>query len=97
MHRAYEGDYRPAVRFALQDRRGYQRGIYWGLNLAITCTEDVPFVDVRAAALDNGRTLLGDWRVRQQAAACRGWPTYPLPADYHQPVPLRHAHPADLR
>jgi pimeloyl-ACP methyl ester carboxylesterase len=87
VHRAYGGDYRPAVRFALQDRRGSQRGIYWGLSLAITCTEDVPFVDVRAAALDNGRTLLGDWRVRQQAAACRGWPTYPLPADYHQPVP----------
>lgn len=88
VHRAYAGDYRPAVRFALQDRRGSQRGIYWGLNLAITCTEDVPFVDVRAAALDNGRTLLGDRRVQQQAAACRGWPTYPLPADYHQPVPL---------
>lgn len=87
VHRAYQGDYGPAVRFALQDRRGYQRAIYWGLNLAITCTEDVPFVHVRAAALDNGRTLLGDWRVRQQAAACRGWPTYPLPADYHQPVP----------
>lgn len=88
VHRAYEGDYRPAVRFALQDRRGYQRALYWGLSLAITCTEDVPFVDVRAAALDNGRTLLGDWRVQQQAAACRGWPTYSLPADYHQPVPL---------
>ncbi|MBW3570911.1 MAG: alpha/beta hydrolase [Gemmatimonadetes bacterium] len=87
VHRAYLGDYRPAVRFALRDRRGYQQGIWWGLNLAITCTEDVPFVDVQAAARDNGRTLLGDWRVRQQAEACRGWPTYPLPAGYHQPAP----------
>lgn len=87
VHRAYQGDYRPAVRFALRDRRGYQTGLWWGLNLAITCTEDVPFVDAQAAALDNGRTLLGDWRVRQQVEACRGWPTYPLPADYHQFVP----------
>ncbi|HEX5872899.1 MAG TPA: alpha/beta hydrolase, partial [Longimicrobium sp.] len=63
VHRAYGGDYRPALRFALQDRRGYQRALYWGLSLAITCTEDVPFVDVQAAARDNGRTLLGDWRV----------------------------------
>ncbi|HEU4883280.1 MAG TPA: alpha/beta hydrolase, partial [Longimicrobium sp.] len=86
VHRAYEGDYRPAVRQSLQDRRGYQRGLYWGLNLAITCSEDLPFVDAEAAARDNGRTLLGDWRVRQQKAACRGWPTFPLPADFHQPL-----------
>jgi hypothetical protein len=45
-------------------------------------------VDERAAAADNGRTLLGDWRVQQQKRACRGWPTYTLPAGYHQPVPL---------
>lgn len=86
VHRAFEGDYRPAVRQSLQDRRGYQRGLWWGLNLAITCSEDVPFVDSRAAARDNGRTLLGDWRVRQQIAACRGWPTFPLPAGYHRPL-----------
>jgi pimeloyl-ACP methyl ester carboxylesterase len=87
VHRAYLGDYRPAVRTALQDRRGYARNLYWGLNLAVTCSEDAPFVDVQAAARDNGRTLLGDWRVRQQVGACRGWPTFPVPADYHQPLP----------
>ncbi|HYR10393.1 MAG TPA: alpha/beta hydrolase, partial [Longimicrobium sp.] len=87
VHRAYLGDYRPAVRTALQDRRGYQQYLYWGLSLSITCSEDVPFVDRRAAARDNGRTLLGDWRVRQQVAACRGWPTYSVPADYHRPAP----------
>ncbi|HEY0017747.1 MAG TPA: alpha/beta hydrolase [Longimicrobium sp.] len=85
--RAHQGDVRPAARLALQDRRGYARGLYWGLNLAITCTEDVPFVDAAAEARDNGRTLLGDWRTRQQVAACAGWPRYPLPAGYHQPVP----------
>lgn len=88
VHRAFQGDYRPAVRDALQDRRGYARYLWWGLSLAITCTEDVPFVDLAQAARDNGRTLLGDWRVRQQAAACRGWPTYSIPANYHQPVRL---------
>lgn len=88
VHRAYEGDYRPVLRFALQDRRGYQRYLYWGLSLAITCSEDLPFVDEQAAARDNGVTLLGDWRVQQQKRACRGWPTYTLPANYHQQVPL---------
>jgi pimeloyl-ACP methyl ester carboxylesterase len=87
VHRAYQGDYAPVVRLALQDRRGVDRRLYWGLTLSITCSEDVPFVDLQAAARDNGRTLLGDWRVRDQARGCLGWPTYPLPADYHQRTP----------
>jgi pimeloyl-ACP methyl ester carboxylesterase len=86
VHRAFQGDYRPVVSFALQDRRGYQEGLWWGLSLALTCSEDVPFVDAQAAARDDAGTLLRDWRVQQQKAACRGWPTYTLPAGYFQPL-----------
>ena len=87
IHRAYQGDFRPVARIGLRDRRGMQQGSWWGLYLAITCTEDVPFIDQAAAAAERDRTLLGDYRVRQQARACRGWPTYTVPADYHQPYP----------
>jgi pimeloyl-ACP methyl ester carboxylesterase len=85
VHRAYEGDFRPAVRYGLADRRG-STGSSWGLYLALTCTEDVPFIDQAAAARENGTTLLGDYRVRQQADACAGWPVGTVPANYHQPV-----------
>lgn len=85
IHRAFEGDYRPLARYALADRRG-AAGSSWGLYLALTCSEDVPFIDQAAAAADNGRTLLGDYRVRQQAAACEGWPRHVVAADYHQPL-----------
>lgn len=84
IHRAFEGDLRPVARASLQDRRNMERTGGLGLYLAITCGEDVPFIDLAAAAADNGRTLGGDYRVRQQAEACRGWPRYALPADYHQ-------------
>jgi pimeloyl-ACP methyl ester carboxylesterase len=87
IHRAYLGDFRPVMRKALADRRGLADGIFWGLQLSITCTEDVPFIDQTAAAAENATTLLGDYRVRSQADACRGWPTYSVPADYHQPFP----------
>ena len=87
VHRAYQGDFRPVMRNALADRRGLADGIFWGLQLSITCTEDVPFIDQAAAAAENATTLLGDYRVREQANACRGWPTYTVPADYHQPFP----------
>lgn len=87
VHRAHQGDFRPAMRRALADRRGLDEGIFWGLQLSITCTEDVPFIDQAAAAAENQTTLLGDYRVREQTDACRGWPTYSVPADYHQPFP----------
>ena len=86
VHRAHGGDFRPIIRQALRDRRGMETGSAWGLYLAITCTEDVPFIDQAAAAAARSRTLLGDYRIREQAAACRGWPRAPLPANYHQPV-----------
>ena len=85
IHRAHQGDYRPLVRAALADRRNSaQSG--WGLFLALTCSEDVPFIDMARAADDNGRTLLGDYRVRQQAQACAGWPLAHVPASYHEPL-----------
>ncbi|HEX6910617.1 MAG TPA: alpha/beta hydrolase, partial [Longimicrobium sp.] len=85
VHRAHEGDYRPLLRAALADRRNNaQTG--WGLFLALTCSEDVPFIDMAEAARDNGRTLLGDYRVQQQAQACAGWPRRNVPAAYHQPL-----------
>jgi pimeloyl-ACP methyl ester carboxylesterase len=86
VHRAYAGDFRPVLRASLADRRNSVSGIWQGLYLAITCSEDVPRIDRAAAARDNGRTLLGDYRVRQQAAACARWPTYTPPADYYEPV-----------
>ncbi|HEU0299262.1 MAG TPA: alpha/beta hydrolase [Longimicrobium sp.] len=88
VHRAWEGDFRPAARLALMDRRNAAEGIWWGLTLSVTCSEDIPFIDSAAAARDNGRTFIGDYRVRQQTAACRGWPRYAPPADYHELVRL---------
>ncbi|HEY0017744.1 MAG TPA: alpha/beta hydrolase [Longimicrobium sp.] len=86
VHRAYQGDYRPVASAALQDRRMMEESASMGLFLAVTCGEDVPFIDLAAAAAENERTLGGDYRVRQHVEACRGWPRYALPADYHQPV-----------
>ncbi|HST63009.1 MAG TPA: alpha/beta hydrolase, partial [Longimicrobium sp.] len=85
VHQAFTGDYRPILRQALADRRGMEESV-GGLYLSINCSEDIPFIDPAAVARQNGTTLLGDYRYAQQLAACRGWPTYTPPADYHQPV-----------
>lgn len=95
VHRAHQGDYGPFLSRALQERRNMDGGSWWGLYLALTCREDVPFIDSAAAAMDNGRTLLGDYRVRQQAAACRGWPRAAERPEYQRP-PTRLDVPALL-
>jgi pimeloyl-ACP methyl ester carboxylesterase len=86
VHRAWQGDYRPVIRQALADRRAFAEGIFAGLFLAVTCSEDVPRVDTAAAAREDATTVLGAYRVRQQAAACAGWPRAVLPADALAPV-----------
>ncbi|HEU4890433.1 MAG TPA: alpha/beta fold hydrolase [Vicinamibacterales bacterium] len=82
LHRAYSGDYRPIAEFLIRDRRD---GMFDGLYLSITCTEDVPFLSEDAAARD-APTYLGAYRVREQQAACGEWPRGKAPASRGTPV-----------
>lgn len=91
IHRAAAGDWAPLASAAVSDRR-MMGDAGWGLFLSVTCTEDAPYVDTLAARATNSTTLLGAYRVRQQADACRGWPRGRLPAGYRGPV--RSAVPA---
>jgi pimeloyl-ACP methyl ester carboxylesterase len=57
-----------------------------GLYLAVTCAEDVPFVDPADAQRAAAGTFLGDYRWRQQSAACQAWVRAEIPAGYREPV-----------
>jgi len=86
LHRAYAGDWSPIVDSMLSGARDAEQDLSFGLFFAITCSEDMPFLsetDVAAATRD---TFLGDYRIRQQQAACKLWPRGELPKDYRQPV-----------
>lgn len=85
IRRAHRGDYRTLAVAALQDRRLFARAAWWGLHLSITCSEDLPFIDQAAAAAENGRRLSGDYRLRQYAQACSGWPTFVHPEEDRRP------------
>lgn len=86
IHRAYEGDWAPTVKGILDSVRGADESISWGLFFAITCTEDLPFLSESDIAASSKDTALGDYRIRQQQAACRKWPRATLPAGYRNPV-----------
>lgn len=86
IHRAHQDDWNPIVEGILEYARNRDSAASLGLFFTITCNEDVAFLreeDVRQATRD---TLLGDYRPRQQIAACKHWPKVSLPNDYRKPV-----------
>lgn len=82
LHRAYEGDFSGIAAY-LRDYR--QPGTFEALYLSVTCAEDVPFLSPDAGARDAG-TYLGEYRVRQQQAACAEWRRGTVPAWHGEPV-----------
>ena len=85
-HQAYSGNWTPIVEGILSQARSADADLSFGLLLAITCNEDVQFLDEKQIQVETQGTFLGDYRVRQQQTACRSWPKSRLPAGYRQPV-----------
>lgn len=83
IHKAFEGDYGPIIRQALQ--RGGPAS-WMGGFLSITCAEDLARLDPAEAKRQSAGTYLGEDRVRQQRAACAIWPTARMPADFWKPA-----------
>ena len=82
LHEASRGNYSPLAQFLLERRAG---GIFEGLYLSITCTEDLPFVSAGAAEADDP-TYLGGYRVREQRDGCAEWARGRVPAWHQTPV-----------
>lgn len=83
VHLAAQGDFRPLGEIARLWGSGSSADGYY---LAITCAEDVAFIreqDVPAAVAG---TFLGDFRIRQQQAACREWTSAKLGRDFLAPT-----------
>jgi pimeloyl-ACP methyl ester carboxylesterase len=86
IHRAYMGDFGPFVEGVLSSARSADAGLSFGLFFSITCNDDVAFMRDEEIVRETQRTFLGDYRARQQQAACRQWPKASNPADYRTPV-----------
>lgn len=88
VHQAHAGNWQPIVDSLMSDvgARSFDSDMSMGLLFAITCNEDVPFIDEQQVAQSNRTTYLGDYRVRQQRAACAQWPKVTLPPGYRSPV-----------
>ena len=84
--RASKGDWDPIVKGILEDARDADHDLSLGLLLSITCSDDLPFVREEEVAAAVRNTFLGDWRLRQQEAACKLWPHTTASASSREPI-----------
>jgi hypothetical protein len=86
IHRAFLGDWSPIAEAIVADAGVSDSDFSFGLFFAIPCNEDVAFIRDEDIAPQTRGTFLGDYRVRQQRAACKYWPKTSLPLNYRERV-----------
>ena len=85
VHQAAQGNWKPLAQSAYL-HGGTMGSSADGFYQSVTCAEDVAFVREEEIAPAVAGTFLGDFRIRQQKAACEGWPTRDLGPESRTPV-----------
>jgi pimeloyl-ACP methyl ester carboxylesterase len=85
LEHAYRGDDVPLGALVQQVTRGFA-GVAMGLNLSVTCAEDIPFITEADVARTSAHTFMGDTRVRAQQHACAIWNVRPVSRAFMEPV-----------
>jgi pimeloyl-ACP methyl ester carboxylesterase len=85
-HEAASGDFTRINAAVLENAQSRDTAVSIGLFFSITCADDIPFIAEEEIAPATAGTSIGDFRVREQQAACRLWPRAAVPADLRAPV-----------
>ena len=86
IHLAAQGDFGPLAESAIFYRQRIVATGSNGMYLTVTCAEDLPWIRPGEGERNAENTLLGDYRLRQQRAACALWPRGDIPNDYARPT-----------
>lgn len=84
IHKAARGDLAPLVQMSIARRLDIDEVLAMGMLFSVTCAEDLPFITEEMTLRETAGTFLGDYRIRQQKAACAVWPRGKVPADTHE-------------
>jgi pimeloyl-ACP methyl ester carboxylesterase len=85
LKRARAGDYRPFAEVAMEHGRAMALDIATGLLASVECGEDTDRIRPAEVAKETAGSFIGDYRVREQMAACSVWPKAQLAPDYATP------------
>ena len=86
IHLAAQGDFEPLAESAIFYRQQIVATGSNGMYLSVTCAEDVPWIKPGEGERNAAHTFLGDYRLRQQRAACALWPRAEIPKGYAEPT-----------
>lgn len=86
LHLAAEGNYGPLADAAFRYRMFLVATGSNGMYLSVTCAEDLPWVKAAEAERLSANTFLGNYRFRDQSAACELWPRATIDSRYAEPV-----------
>lgn len=86
IHVAAQGNFVPLANAAIYYRQNLVATGSNGMYLSVTCAEDLPLIKPGEGERNGTNTFLGDYRLRQQRAACALWPRGKIPADYPKPT-----------
>jgi pimeloyl-ACP methyl ester carboxylesterase len=89
LHLAAQGNYVPLAESALSYRQRLVGTGSNGMYLSVTCAEDLPWIKSGEGERNAAQTFLGDYRLRQQRAACELWPRANIPKAYFEPTRAR--------
>jgi pimeloyl-ACP methyl ester carboxylesterase len=85
VERAYRGDYVPLGGLIQLVAQNFS-SIATGLNLSMTCAEDIPFITEADVARTSAGTFMGAARVRAQQHACTIWKVRTVARAFATPV-----------
>lgn len=86
VHEAGRGNFAPIAENALLFFQMAAADFADGYYLTATCGEDVPYIDDAKIPAAVAGTFLGDFRIRQQRAACAAWVDMPRDPKFVEPV-----------
>jgi len=86
IHLAAQGDFTSLGQAALSYRQEIVATGSNGMYLSVTCAEDLPAIKPGEGERNGVNTFLGDYRLRQQRAACALWPRAEVPGNYAEPT-----------
>ncbi|MCM2270307.1 MAG: alpha/beta fold hydrolase [Thermoanaerobaculia bacterium] len=86
VHEAGRGNFAPIAESAHTFFQFAATDFADGYYLATTCGEDVPYIDDAAIPAAVAGTFMGDFRIRQQRAACAAWVEMPRDPAFVRPV-----------
>src|SRR4029077_15959465 len=81
IHLAAQGNFVPLANAAINYRQNLVATGSNGMYLSVTCAEDLPFIKPGEGERNGANTFLGDYRLRQQRAACALWPRGNVPGN----------------